>query len=742
MPIARIACSFFFVALSLPCFSDEALQTDQTIKDLIQKVRPSIATIKVSSRDGDQLQMGTGFAIGGDLIATNFHVLGEGRSFTVKMASGREVKVLSVEASDRAADLVLIRVKVDDQPLPALTLSKDGVPEQGTSVVTIGSPHGLELSAVAGIVSASREVEGRELIQLAMMFEQGNSGGPLVDMAGNVIGIVNMKSAIDDNLGFAIPVDDLQPLIEKPNPVQIDRWVRLGRIDDQKWTALMGAVWQERGGYITARGVGESFGGRSLCLSTQTLPTERPFEISVQVKLDNEAGAAGIAFGADGKDKHYGFYPTAGRMRLTCFKGPSVYSWQILEDERSKHYLPNQWNHLRVRLEKDRIKCFVNEHLMFESPDQQLNANKFGLVKFRDTNPDFKNFRYGPDIAPKISPEAEAAINKIIGDEMQPLDYSSEMIHELEDSAEIASQKLAQHAAKLEERAARLKVLATDVELAPIVSQLKQLMRENEADPARLLKGTLLIAKLDNLGLNVNAYMERVDQMANEIKEELEPNSNATSRREALHRYLFDQNGFHGGRAEYYHRANSHLDRVIEDREGLPITLSILYMELGRRLDLNIVGVGLPGHFVVKHIDGNNEQLVDVFERGELLSDADAERIVNAYANRVMVEEDLRAQTDFEILSRVINNLIGVASRSQDTEAINRYCNALVALDTTSAEARMMRSQIRALTNRRVQAIADLDWLLENDPPGFDQTRGLQLRAALVEQLPEDDRPN
>ncbi len=212
-------------------------------------------------------------------------------------------------------------------------------------------------------------------------------------------------------------------------------------------------------------------------------------------------------------------------------------------------------------------------------------------------------------------------------------------------------------------------------------------------------------------------------------------NADATTRRDALHKYLFEENGFHGGRAEYYHRANSHLNRVIDDREGLPITLSILYMELGRRLDLKIEGIGLPGHFVVKHVvDEDQQQLIDVFDRGTLLSREDAEGIVANSARRAMVDEDLRAQTVVEILSRVLNNLIGVANGNQDVESINRYCEALVAIDPESVESRMMRAQIRALSDRTPAAIEDLDWLIEHDPPGLNRAQAQQLRDAIFER--------
>src|SRR5204862_4517779 len=94
----------------------------------------------------------------------------------------------------------------------------------------------------------------------------------------------------------------------------------------------------------------------------------------------------------------------------------------------------------------------------------------------------------------------------------------------------------------------------------------------------------------------------------------------------ALNEYLFVGNGFHGSRTDYYHKANSFLSRVIDDREGLPITLSVLYIELAQRLGLKIEGVGLPAHFVVRHVPANGEpQLIDVFEGAKPLSRDEAE---------------------------------------------------------------------------------------------------------------------
>lgn len=703
---------------------------------LIAKVRGSLATIRVNGRDGDEIGMGTGFVIDSDgLIATAFHVIQEGRPIAVEMSSGRKLPVISIEASDRSSDLALVRVDVEGMPLDALPLADSDATVQGTRVLAFGNPLGLRHSVVAGVVSAVREFEGRKMIQLAIPIEPGNSGGPLVDLGGTVQGIVNMKSAIDDNLGFAIPIGALAPLRERPNPVTIDRWVRLGRINEKKWTPLFGATWQERGGLVTARGLGDGFGGRSLCLSNESVPAA-PFEIATLVRLDDESGAAGIAFHSDGQHRHYGFYPSNGRLRLTCFKGPSVYSWQVLEELESEHYLPKQWNRLRVRIEPDRFQCFVNGHLVIESTDKQLTEGKLGLVKFRDTNPDFKGFACGLELAADtLSDSMRARLAELFDQPGRWNDIDRQLIDELGQTSEPVTQELERQALRLEDRAEQLRRLAADVKLAPTLRQLSELIAAESADQSQLLRGTLLIAQLDNPDINIDAYQQRVVEMADEIRESLPDDTDPIARRYALHKYLFEENGFHGGRSEYYHRANSYLNRVIDDREGLPITLSILYMELGRRLGLKIEGVGLPGHFIVKHVvDDDQQQLIDVFDRGALLSRDDAGTIVANSSRRAMVDDDLRAQTVVEILSRVLNNLIGIASGKQDIEAMNRYCEAQVAINPESTESRMMRSQIRVMTGRTLGAIEDLDWLIANGPPGLNRAQAQQLRAALLER--------
>jgi len=703
-------------------------------QELIAKIRPSVMTIRVNGRDGDTKGLGTGFVTdSAGLIATNFHVIDEGRPFTVEMASGKRLRVTSVEASDRANDLVLIRVDPENETLTAIKFAEPKSCDQGTRVLAFGNPLGLEGSVVEGIVSAQREIEGRTLLQLAMPVEPGNSGGPLVDLDGRVHGIINMKSAIDDNLGFAIPIDQLINLRDHPNPVSIDRWIRLGNMNEDRWTTLFGSVWQQRNGHITARGLGNGFGGRSLCLSKSDVP-ERPFEISVEVRMDDEAGAAGIVFHSDGKDRHYGFYPSSGRLRLTCFKGPSVYSWQVLKEVPSEHYLPDQWNQLKVRIDSESIRCFVNGQLVIESRDTQLTQGQVGLAKFRDTKADFKRFQVGTELPSEaLSESAQKWLGQL---DVPPIDLDAlrtEQVQILGESSELTSRELTRRAVKLEQQAAQFRRIAHDVQRTVTLKRLQKLV-ETKADE-QLLQGALLIAALDNPDIDINAYKNRIEEMAAEVLSDLPADATSAQKQVALHRYLFDENGFHGSRSEYYHPANSHLNRVIDDREGLPITMSILYMELGRQLGLRIEGVGLPGHFVVKHvIDENDDQLIDVFDRGKLLTRAEAADIVASHARRPLRDEDLRGSTSTEILTRVLNNLLGVAGNGKDAEAMLRYAEGLVALNPDMVDFRMMRAQLRGITGRYTAAREELDWLLENNPPELDRELVERMRAALPNQ--------
>ena len=221
--------------------------------------------------------------------------------------------------------------------------------------------------------------------------------------------------------------------------------------------------------------------------------------------------------------------------------------------------------------------------------------------------------------------------------------------------------------------------------------------------------------------------------MAADIRRTLVKKATEAETLGAMDRYLFQDNGFHGSRFDYYHRANSYMNRVISDREGIPISLSVLYMELGRRLGLSIEGVGLPGHFVVRFVPRKGEpQLIDVFDAATRLSLEDAGRLAGA-AGRPLPEELLAAVDQRAILARMLNNLVGLAQRQDDKERMLRYLEMMMVVDPDSIQARGMRSIIRYETGRKSAAIADLDWFLEHKPAELDLERIRQMRDLFLQ---------
>ncbi len=725
--------SLLLIALALAAWPSVApAQSDKTpsVEELAKKVRPSIVVITVRGRDGRQEGLGTGFVVSADgLIATNRHVLGEGRPLRVETADGKSHDVKAIHAADRKLDLAILRI--DAKGLRPLELGDSTALKEGQSVMAVGNPHGLRDSVVAGVVSGLRDIEGRPMIQIAIPIEPGNSGSPLLDMQGRVHGILTIKSLVTPNLGFAVAINALKPLLQKPNPVPMSAWLTIGALDPEEWEVKFGGQWRQRAGRILVEGTGRGFGGRSLCLSRRELPA-LPCEIAVAVRLRDESGAAGLIFHADGEDKHYGFYPSGGRLRLTRFDGPDVFTWKVLDQIETEHYRPGEWNTLKVRLEKDRIRCFVNDHLVIESTDDAYTSGRAGLAKFRDTVAEFKRFQIAKEIPRLAAPaDAVARIGKSLDDKSKNKPRAA-LVQRLAPEGALGTQVLRERARLLEEQAKELRRLAAAVHERNVLDDLARVLRGKEAD-IDLLHAALLIARLDNEEVDVEAYRKEIERMAQRISARLPKDADDKARLAALNKYLFEERGFHGSRGDYYNRSNSYLSEVLDDREGIPITLSVLYIELGRRLGVSLHGVGLPGHFVVRHVPAKGEaQLIDVYEGGQPLSREDAEKKVHEITGRPLRDEDLAAVDKRTIIVRMLHNLLNVAEREKDQEGMLRYLSAIIAVAPDAAQQRGMRAILRHKAGDRDGALQDVDWLIEHQPEGIDMEALREFRRLIT----------
>jgi len=719
-----------FISVSSPIAQELPSAEPLDAKSLAKRIRESIVVLTQIGRDDEEQGVGTGFVVSSDgLIATSLHVVGEGRRVHVSLANGEKLRVTSVHAWDRTLDLAVLRV--DKTDLTALPLGDSSSLGQGSPVVAMGTPHGLDFSFVQGVVSARRILDGVEMIQLAVPIEPGNSGGPMLDLHGRVHGVITMKSLITENLGFAVPGNLLKPLLEKPNPVPIGRWMTIGMLNPKEWTPVFGGHWRRKGGGIHVSQAGESFGGRSLCLSTSAVP-ETPFELSVQVKLENEAGAAGLVWASDGEYKHYGFYPTAEQMRLTRFDGENVFSWTILDQQLTNHYLPDDWNTLKLRHEGNRFYCYVNGHLIFESSDHELQGGRVGLAKFRNTVATFRNFRLGKQVEDVTTPIAKSLGRALITEAQTNIrQFKEKTLADVRKQPDQAIRHLDQEAKRLEEQAAQLRLASIRLHRRLIRDQLAALF-ENNNEEVDLLHASLLIAKIDDPDVDIDYYEQQLKNMIEEVKGKFANDDDDAAKLKVLISYLFKENGYHGSRQDYYNKANSYMNRVIDDREGLPITLSVLVIELAAGCGIDgVVGVGAPGHFIIKHVNNEKEQFIDPFDGGKYLSQADAEELVRTNTGRSFVPEHLAKSNKRDIILRMLRNLMGTSQESNPPEELLRYIETVVALQPDSAFDRWSRA-VLLIQNRQFDAAKkDLEWLLQTKPTGLDLARVLEIYQSL-----------
>jgi len=189
-------------------------------------------------------------------------------------------------------------------------------------------------------------------------------------------------------------------------------------------------------------------------------------------------------------------------------------------------------------------------------------------------------------------------------------------------------------------------------------------------DPAiPLAEAALLMACEEYPQLEISPYVDQLDEIADAIRLRLTAGEQPAGGEpaaakpmdtvRAINEVLFDEFGFRGNSEEYYDPRNSFINDVLDRRLGIPITLSIVYLEVCRRLNFPMFGVGMPGHFIVKYADRNQEIFLDPFHNGAVLTFEDCRQwVTRHYRDSVEFSERLLARvTHRQIISRMLNNL-------------------------------------------------------------------------------------
>src|ERR1035438_3803108 len=187
---------------------------DLDIPAIAREANGSVVSIVVSDKDGHPLAQGSAFLISKDgQVVTNYHVIRNGSSAVVKFPDSTLFAVDGVLVTHEDRDVTIIKVRGNG--FKALTLGDSDRLRVGEEVVAIGNPLSLESTVSNGIVSAFRtdENEGGKFVQITAPISPGSSGGPLFNMAGEVVGITTSHLVGGDNLNFAIPMNDVKPML-------------------------------------------------------------------------------------------------------------------------------------------------------------------------------------------------------------------------------------------------------------------------------------------------------------------------------------------------------------------------------------------------------------------------------------------------------------------------------------------------------------------------------------------------
>jgi regulator of sirC expression with transglutaminase-like and TPR domain len=238
-----------------------------------------------------------------------------------------------------------------------------------------------------------------------------------------------------------------------------------------------------------------------------------------------------------------------------------------------------------------------------------------------------------------------------------------------------------------------------------------------------LAEASLALAEEEYPDIDAPRYVATLDGLAELVRRKLSPfNRGPAALLKAIRAVLFEDGGFRGNADDYYDPRNSYLNEVLDRRLGIPISLSVVYIEVARRSGLDVQGVAFPGHFLVKHASARGDLLIDPFHGGEVLSAEDAEkRLSEMSGGRVRFDPKfLDGAGTREILARMLHNLKRIYVEKEDDVRTLWVIDRLLLLAPDNIEERRDRGLVSARLGGHAAAVKDLIAYLEAQPEAED----------------------
>jgi len=249
-----------------------------------------------------------------------------------------------------------------------------------------------------------------------------------------------------------------------------------------------------------------------------------------------------------------------------------------------------------------------------------------------------------------------------------------------------------------------------------------------------LARAALTIAQTEYPTLDIDEYVSRIEALAHAVRAHVPDFGDISESVTALNRVLFEVEGFRGNRDDYYDARNSFLNDVLDRKVGIPISLAVIYMEVARRIGFPLVGVGMPGHFLLKHYDVDGRQIIiDPFNQGSILSDAECQhRLDEIYSGQLPLQPQfLEAVTRRQILVRMLNNLRGIYISARNFKKALPIVDLILAIYPRSPEDVKQRALLRHNQGQFRGALQDLDDYMKMSPEASDADEIRQMAVSI-----------
>ena len=249
-----------------------------------------------------------------------------------------------------------------------------------------------------------------------------------------------------------------------------------------------------------------------------------------------------------------------------------------------------------------------------------------------------------------------------------------------------------------------------------------------------LVEAALIIAQQEYPHLNIASYMKRLDELADAVRARVTLDATPEHIVATMNHYLFKEQGFAGNSEDYHDPRNSFLNEVLDRKLGIPISLSIVYMEVGRRLDLRLEGIAFPGHFLVKLPLKRGNVILDPYLGGISLSEEDLhERLKQVYGEahtEMSLDPLLDSANKKEILARVLRNLKTSYLRIDEFDKALSVVERVLSIVPDSAEDLRDRGLIYQRLECVHAALEDLRNYFDLEPDAAD---AVDIRARIIE---------